>query len=66
MQVLDFTRIVALQKLRSFFETDQELATEAPIADGLKTRGSAIHFFGDVCSSGSNRVVERGVQNAED
>ena len=48
-------------------KTDQEPAIEALMADVVKTRGAAITVLekSPVGSSGSNGVVERGVQSVE-
>ena len=67
MKFLDFIKECGAAETEIILKTDQEPATEALMADVVKTRGAAITILekSPVGSSGSNGVVERGVQSVE-
>ena len=68
MKVLDFIKECGAAETEIILKTDQEPAIEALMADVVKTRGAAITVLETDPSrqdSGSNGVVERGVQNVE-
>ena len=67
MLVLDFIKECGAAETEILLKTDQEPAIEALMADVVKTRGATITVLekSPVGSSGSNGVVERGVQSVE-
>ena len=67
MKVLDFIKECGAAETEIILKTDQEPAIEALMADVVKTRGAAITVLekSPVGTSGSNGVVERGVQSVE-
>ena len=67
MKVLDFIKECGAAETEIILKTDQEPAIEALMADVVKTRRAAITVLekSPVGSSGSNGVVERGVQSVE-
>ena len=67
MKVLEFVKECGAAETEITLKTDQELAIDALMADVVKTRGAAIPVLekSPVGSSGSNGVVERGVQGVE-
>ena len=67
MKVLDFIKECGAAETEKILKTDQEPAIEALMADVVKTRGAAITVLekSPVGSSGSNGVVESGVQSVE-
>ena len=67
MKVLEFVKECGAAETEFILKTDQEPAIDALMADVVKTRGAAITVLekSPVGSSGSNGVVERGVQGVE-
>ena len=67
MKVLEFIRECGAAETEIILKSDQEPAIEALVADVVKTRGAKITMVekSPVGSSGSNGVVERGVQSVE-
>ena len=67
MKVLDFIKECGAAETEIILKADQEPAIEALMADVVKTRGAAITVLekSPVGSSGSNGVVESGVQSVE-
>ena len=67
MKVLEFIRECGAEEADIILKTDQEPAIDALMKDVVKTRGEKITMLekSPVGSSGSNGVVERGVQSVE-
>ena len=67
MRVLEFIKECGAAETEIVLKTDQELAIDALMEDVVKTRGERITLRENspVGSSGSNGVVERGVQSVE-
>ena len=67
MKVLEFVKECGAAETEIILKTDQEPAIDALMADVVKTSGAAITVLekSPVGSSGSNGVVERGVQGVE-
>ena len=67
MRVLEFIAECGATETEVVLKSDQEPAIEALMADVVKTRGAAITVVerSPVGSSGSNGIVERGVQSVE-
>ena len=67
MKVLEFIRECGAAETEIILKSDQEPAIEALMADVVKSRGAKITMVekSPVGSSGSNGVVERGVQSVE-
>ena len=67
MKVLEFIRECGAEEAEIILKTDQEPAIDVLMKDVVKTRGEKITLMekSPVGSSGSNGVVERGVQAVE-
>ena len=67
MKVLDFIEECGAAEIEIILKTDQEAAIEAFMTDVVRTRGADIIVWemSPVGSSGSNGVVEKGVQSVE-